>query len=47
MITSEMPELMAMSDRVLIMYEGNQEALLEKPDITQNKIISAAIRGAV
>lgn len=45
MITSEMPELLAMSDRVLVMHEGKQEALLEGEALTQKNIITAAIGG--
>jgi ABC-type sugar transport system ATPase subunit len=43
MITSEMPELLAMSDRVLVIHEGKQSALLEKEEMTQTNIVAAAI----
>ena len=45
MITSEMPELLAMSDRVLVMHEGRQESVLEGKEITQINIVTAAIGG--
>lgn len=45
MITSEMPELLAMSDRVLVLHEGVQSALLEKSEMTQENIVAAAIGG--
>ena len=47
MITSEMPELMEMSDRVLIIHEGKQSGMLAKEDMTQMNIISAAIGGGI
>ncbi len=45
MITSEMPELIAMSDRVLVIHEGKQSALLSKEEMTQTNIVAAAIGG--
>jgi ribose transport system ATP-binding protein len=45
MITSEMPELLAMSDRVLVMHEGRQESVFEKEEMTQINIVTAAIGG--
>ena len=46
MITSEMPELLAMSDRVLVMHEGVQQAIFEGEAITQINIVTAAIGGS-
>ena len=43
MITSEMPELLAMSDRVLVVHDGRTNGFFEKEDITQTNIMSAAI----
>ncbi len=45
MITSEMPELLAMSDRVLVMHEGRQESVLTGNQCTQINIVTAAIGG--
>lgn len=45
MITSEMPELLAMSDRVLVMHEGRQENVFEGEEMTQINIVTAAIGG--
>lgn len=45
MITSEMPELMSMSDRVLVIHEGKQSALLSKEEMSQTNIVAAAIGG--
>lgn len=47
MITSEMPELLAMSDRVMVMHEGHQMALLDKEQMIQKNIITAAIGGNI
>ena len=47
MITSELPELMAMSDHVIVMHEGVQTGTFYDEEITQDKIISAAIGGAI
>jgi ribose transport system ATP-binding protein len=47
MITSEMPELLAMSDRVMVMHEGHQMALLDSDQMTQKNIVTAAIGGNV
>lgn len=46
MITSEMPELLAMSDRVLVLHEGNQTGFFEKEEMTQTNIVTAAIGGS-
>lgn len=45
MITSEMPELLAMSDRILVMYNGQVKALLNKREMTQRNVVTAAIGG--
>lgn len=45
MITSEMPELLAMSDSVLVMHEGVQQATFRKEAITETNIMTAAIGG--
>lgn len=43
MITSEIPELMAMSDRVLVVSEGKQTGFFTKDDITEVHIMASAI----
>ena len=45
MITSEMPELLAMSDSVLVMHEGVQQAVFSRDEITETNIMTAAIGG--
>jgi ribose transport system ATP-binding protein len=43
MISSEMPEVLNMSDRVLVMREGHCEAILENKDLCQEDIFHYAI----
>ena len=46
MITSEMPELIGMSDRVLVMYGGQIKRIINnREEITQKNILTAAIGG--
>jgi rhamnose transport system ATP-binding protein len=42
LISSELPEILAMSDRVLVMREGRLVAELPRADATQERIIGAA-----
>lgn len=42
MISSEMPELMGMSDRIMVMSEGKLTGVLNKEDATQVKIMELA-----
>ena len=42
MISSEMPELLGMSDRILVMCEGRQTAILEAATATQEHIMTLA-----
>ncbi len=43
LISSDMPEVLAMSDRVLVMREGRQMAIIDHADATQEKVLSAAM----
>ena len=45
MISSEIPELTALCDRVLVMYQGRVAGELAGHDITQENILSLAMRG--
>lgn len=45
MITSEMPELLAMSDHVIVMHEHRVQAAFEKEQLTETNIMTAAIGG--
>jgi rhamnose transport system ATP-binding protein len=43
LISSDLPEVIAMSDRVLVMREGRQTGLFERADATEERIITAAM----
>jgi len=45
MISSELPEIIGMSDRVIIMQEGIMQGTLEREEVTQEKIMKLATRG--
>jgi ribose transport system ATP-binding protein len=45
MISSELPEVLAMSDRILVMHEGHATALLDANGATQEAVITAATGG--
>jgi rhamnose transport system ATP-binding protein len=44
LISSDMPEIMAMSDRILVMREGRQVEILDRAEATQERILRAAMR---
>ena len=43
MISSDLPEVLAMSDRVLVMREGRQMALLDRAEATEESVMAAAM----
>lgn len=43
MISSELPEVLGMSDRILVLSKGKQTALLSKQEATQEKIMQYAV----
>ena len=43
MISSDLPEVLAMSDRVLVMREGRQMAIFERADANQESVMTAAM----
>ena len=43
MISSEMPEILGMSDRIMVMHEGRIKGELRRQDATQEKIMKMAI----
>jgi ribose transport system ATP-binding protein len=43
MVSSEMPELLGMSDRIVVMHEGSLVAEFDRANVTQEKILSAAM----
>ena len=45
MISSELPEVLGMADRIIVMREGKQVAELSRAEATQEKIIAAATTG--
>ena len=42
MISSEMPELMGMSDRVMVMCEGHLSGILNRDEVTDERIMYLA-----
>lgn len=47
MISSEMPELLRMSDRILVMRDGNITGEFSREEATQEKILSCAMGGMI
>ncbi|HHT37912.1 MAG TPA: sugar ABC transporter ATP-binding protein [Mollicutes bacterium] len=45
MISSELPEIIGMSDRVAVMHEGNLRGILNKDECSQEKIMTLATGG--
>lgn len=45
MISSEMPEILGMSDRVCVMSQGKMTGILDIADATQEKIMELAVKG--
>ena len=43
LISSDLPEVLAMSDRVLVMREGHQMGIFEGADLEQERIMKAAV----
>ena len=45
MISSELPEVLGMADRIIVMREGHQVAEFSRAEATQEKVIAAATTG--
>ena len=45
MISSDLPEVLAMSDRILVMREGRQMEVFERDEVDQERVMTAAIKG--
>jgi len=45
MVSSELPEVLGMSDRILVVHEGHISGELTKEEATQEKIITLATGG--
>jgi len=43
MISSELPEILGMSDRIAVMAGGTITAILDREEVTQDKILSIAL----
>jgi ABC-type sugar transport system ATPase subunit len=43
MISSELPEILGMSDRIAVMHAGGVRAVLERADATQARIMALAL----
>src|SRR5580692_2223298 len=46
MVSSELPEVLAMSDRILVMHQGRQNGIFEAAGATQELIMTAATGGS-
>jgi ABC-type sugar transport system ATPase subunit len=44
MVSSDMPEIINLCDRVVVMCEGTTTAILDKPQATQEKILECAVK---
>ncbi|HPK03118.1 MAG TPA: sugar ABC transporter ATP-binding protein [Candidatus Sumerlaeota bacterium] len=45
LITSEMPELLALSDRILVLHRGRVTACFQRGEATQERVLQAAMGG--
>ena len=43
LICSDLPEVLAMSDRILVMREGRQQAIVPRAEATQERLLAAAM----
>lgn len=43
LVSSDLPEVLAMSDRILVMREGRQMGIFEKAQATEETIMTAAM----
>ena len=43
MISSELPELLGMSDRILVMHRGRIQAALERDEASEERVVAAAL----
>ena len=43
LISSDLPEVLAMSDRILVMREGHQMAILDQAEANQERVLAHAM----
>jgi ABC-type sugar transport system ATPase subunit len=43
MISSELPEILGMSDRIVVMHDGTVAGILDRAEATQEKVLSLAL----
>ena len=43
MISSDLPEVVGMSDRILVMHQGRVQAVLSGAEVTQQRVLHAAL----
>jgi len=41
-VSSELPEILGMSDRILVMHEGENAGIIDRRDATQEKLMAMA-----
>jgi rhamnose transport system ATP-binding protein len=46
-ISSDLPEVLSLSDRVLVMREGRQMAIFDRDEADQERVMTAAMGGQV
>jgi ABC-type sugar transport system ATPase subunit len=44
MVSSELPELISVADRILVMQEGRMKGIVNKGEMTQERVMSLATR---
>ena len=44
LVSSEMPELMGMSDRIMVLHNGEAQNIFPRREVTQEKLLAAAMR---
>ena len=47
MVSSEMPEVLGMSDRIIVMHEGKKAGELTREEATQEKVLQLASGEAI
>jgi ABC-type sugar transport system ATPase subunit len=44
MVSSELPEILGMSDRILVLHEGTRTGILDRKEATADKIMELAVK---